>query len=163
MCYRRKNTRGAKLAPIRRLRLRQFPPRQPIPDTRVTPRDWQPDPEVIIKHDDLYARAWEYEHDELIFDSGYNKLVTPNSPENTIRSAQAVDEMRSPPGIIREISPEFTPQTDRSYDGKDTDQYMQPDADTSVEQLDPTPTNPRRSKYNLRHNPKPNCNDNYRY
>ena len=39
----------------------------------------------------------------------------------------------------------------------------QPVVDTSVEQLYPTPTNPRSSKYDLRHNPKPNCNDDYRY
>ena len=43
---------------LHRMRLRQFTPRQPIPDIPVTPREWQPDPEVIIKHDDLYARAW---------------------------------------------------------------------------------------------------------
>ena len=48
-------------------------------------------------------------------------------------------------------------------DGTDTDHYMQPDADNSVEQINPTPTNPRSSKYDLRHNPKPNCNDDYRY
>ena len=41
------------------MRLRQFTPRQPIPDTPVTPREWQPDPVVVIKHDDLNARAWE--------------------------------------------------------------------------------------------------------
>ena len=52
--------------------------------------------------------------------------------------------MRSAPetGTIREISPKIFPQTDRSYDGTDTDHYMQPDADTTAEQLDPTPTNP---------------------
>ena len=44
---------------LHRMRLRQFTPHQPIPDTPVTPREWQPDPEVIIKHDDLYARACE--------------------------------------------------------------------------------------------------------
>ena len=71
--------------------------------------------------------------------------------------------MRSTPGTIRESSPEIIPQVDRSYDGADTDHYMQPDADASVERLDPTPTNPRSSKYHLRHNPKPNCNDDYRY
>ena len=58
---------------------------------------------------------------------------------------QAADEIRSTPGIIRENSPEITPQTDKSYDGTDTDHYMQPDADTSVEKLDPTPTHPRSS------------------
>ena len=40
---------------------------------------------------------------------------------------------------------------------------MQPDADTSVEQIDPMPANPRSAKYDLRHNPRPNCNDDYRY
>ena len=38
---------------LHRMRLRQFTPHQPIPDTPVTPRKWQLDPEVIIKHDDL--------------------------------------------------------------------------------------------------------------
>ena len=64
---------------------------------------------------------------------------------------------------MQEISPEIILQTNRSYNGMDTDHYMQPDADTNVEQPDPTPTNPRSSKYDLRHNPKPNCNDDYRY
>ena len=43
------------------MRLRQFTPRQPIPDLPVTPRQWQADPEDIIKHDDLYAIACECE------------------------------------------------------------------------------------------------------
>ena len=54
------------------------------------------------------------------------------------------------------------PHTDEMADGTDTDHYMQPDADNSVEQINPTPTNPRSSKYDLRHNPKPNCNNDYR-
>ena len=45
-----------------------------IKDTPVTPREWQPDPEVIIKHDDLYARAWECEYDKPIFDSDCDNL-----------------------------------------------------------------------------------------
>ena len=60
---------------LHRLRLRQFTSRQPIPDTPVTPREWQPDPEVIIKHDDLYAKAWECEYDKPIFDSDRDNLV----------------------------------------------------------------------------------------
>ena len=59
------------------MRLRQFTPRQPKPDIPVTTRKWQPDPENVIKNDDLYAIAWECEHDEPRFDSDYN-LVTPN-------------------------------------------------------------------------------------
>ena len=148
---------------LHRMRLRHFTPRQPIPDIPVTARKWQPDPEVVIKRDDLFARAWECEFDEPVFDSDYNNLATTNSPEVTIRSEEAAAEKRSSPGTIRENSPETTQQPERSYDGTDTDQNMQPDADTSVEQTDSTRTNPRSSKYDLRQNPKPNCNDDYRY
>ena len=148
---------------LHRMRLRQFTPRQPIPDIPVTPREWQPDPEFVIKHDDLNARAWECEYDEPIFDSDYKNLATPSSPEITIRSEQVANEMRSTPGTIPENSPEIIPQPNRSYDRMDTDYDMQPDVDASVEQLDPTPNNARRSKYDLRHFPKPNCNDDYRY
>ena len=42
---------------LHRLRLRQFTPRQPLSDIPVTQREWQPDPEVVITDDDLYARA----------------------------------------------------------------------------------------------------------
>ena len=71
--------------------------------------------------------------------------------------------MRSTPGTIPEISPEIIPQPDRLYDATDTDQYMQPDADTTVEQFNLKPTKPRSSKYDLRCNPKLMCNDDYRY
>ena len=143
------------------MRLSQFTPRQPIPDIPITPRECQPDPEFTIKLDDLYARAWECECEKPKFDSDYNNLVTPNSPEITVQSEEAADEMRSTPGTRRENSPEIIPQADRSYDETDSDHYMQPDADTSVDRPHLTPTNPRSSKYDLRHNPKPNCNDAY--
>ena len=70
---------------LHRMRL-QFTPRRPIPDIPITPREWQPDPEVVITHDDLYARAWECEYDEPIFDSDYNNLTTLSPPEITIPS-----------------------------------------------------------------------------
>ena len=147
---------------LHRMRLRQFTPHQPIPDTPVTPREWQPDPEVIIKHDDLYARAWECEYDKPIFDSERDNLVSPNSPEVAVRSGEATDETWSTPGTIQEDSSDNLPHATEIDDGTDTDHHIQPDADNSVEQIDPTPTNPRSSKYDLRHNPGPNCNDDYR-
>ena len=69
---------------LHRMRLRQFTTRQPLSDIPVTQREWQPDPEVVITHDDLYARAWECEYDEPIFDSDYNNLAAPSPPEITI-------------------------------------------------------------------------------
>ena len=148
---------------LHRMRLRQFTTRQAIPHIPITPRERQPDPEVIIKHDDLYARAWECEYDEPIFDSDYNNLPIPSSPETTVRSEQAADEMRSTPGTKPQSSPESIRRPDGSHDGMDTDHDMQPDANTSVVQLEPTPTNPNSSKYDLRHNSKSKCNDDYRY
>ena len=91
------------------MRLRQFTPRQPIPDIPATPHEWQPDPEVIIKHDDLYARAWECEYDKPIFDSDRDNLVSPNSPEVAVRSRKAADETRSTPGTIQEDSSNIPP------------------------------------------------------
>ena len=44
------------------IRLRQFTPRQLLPDVQLTPQQWRTDPQVIIKHDDLYARAWHCEY-----------------------------------------------------------------------------------------------------
>ena len=41
--------------------------------------------------------------------------------------------------------------------------YMEPDVETRSEQPNKSPTNPRSSKYNLSHNPKPDYNDDYRY
>ena len=148
---------------LHRMRLRQLKPHQLTPDIPVTQREWQLDPEVVITHDDLYARAWEREYDEPIFDSHYINLVPLSPPESTIRSEQAANEMRNPPGIIPENSPQNTPQPDGSYEERNVDHDTQLDADTSVEQLDPMPTNPCSSKYDLRHNPKPNCNYDYRY
>ena len=147
---------------LHRMRLRQFTTRQLILDIPVTPRERQPDPEIIIKHDELYARAWECENDKPIFDSDSDKLGSPNSPEVTTRSGEEADVRRSTPGTTQEDSQNIPPHTDEMADGTDTDHYMQPDADNSVEQNDSTPTNPRSSKYDLRHNRKPNCNDDYR-
>ena len=94
-----------------------------------------------------------------MFESDYNTLATPSSTEITIRSEQTADEMRNTPGTTRENSPEIFPQPDTTYKGREVDHDTQPDADTSVEQLDRTPTNPRSSESDLRHNPKPNFND----
>ena len=67
---------------LHRMKLRQVTRRQPISDIPVTQREWQPDPEVVITHDDLYARAWECEYDELLFDSDYNNLAPPVHPKS---------------------------------------------------------------------------------
>ena len=145
------------------MRLRSFTPRQPILDVQATAQEWKPDAEVIIKHDDLYARAWESEYETSIFDNDQQEPHSGNSPEVTVRHDLPNDETCTTPGTIQEDSPEILPHTDEIGDGTDTDHYMEPDAEVDVEPFSPTHINPRSTKYDLRHNLKPNCNDNNRY
>ena len=145
------------------MRLRLFTPKQPIPDVKTTSNEWKPDSEVIIEHDDLYARAWESENETLIFDNGQHEPYSGNSPEVAVRHDLLNDETCTIPGTIEDDSPEILPRTDEIGDGTDTDHYIEPDAEANVEPFSPTNINPRNTKYDLRHNPKPNCNDDYRY
>ena len=43
---------------LHRMRMGRFTPHQPPADVRITPNEWKPDPQVSLKHDDFYARAW---------------------------------------------------------------------------------------------------------
>ena len=73
------------------------------------------------------------------------------------------DKTCASPGTIREDSSEVFPHTDEIGDGTDTDHYLKPQAEVNAEPVNPTDNNPRSTKYDLRHNPKPKCNDDYRY
>ena len=72
------------------MRLRSFVPRQPIPDVRATAQKWKPDPELIIKHDVLYARACESEYETSIFDNDEQEPDRDNLPEITVRQTYDV-------------------------------------------------------------------------
>ena len=67
------------------------------------------------------------------------------------------------PGTAHECSGEIFPQREELCDVTDKYRDMEPVVDRSLEQPKIHPNNPCSSKYNLRHNPKPNCNDDYRY
>ena len=148
---------------LHRMRMRHFTPRQPPADIAVKPNECKPDPEVSLHHGDLYARAWEYDFEQPIFDAENDKAAPPNIQEIPLRSDFSTEEMRNTPGIPHVCSPEIFPCTDEVSDVTDTCPHMEPDVDSSPEQLQNNPANTRSSEYNLRHNPKPNCNDDYRY
>ena len=143
--------------------LRQFTPRHTLPDIQMTPQEWKPDPKMSAKYDDLYARARECEFEGPIFDAKINTVTPPNSPEGAVLSDLSTEETWNTPGASLERSPENFPQPDELCDVTDTYPYMELDAETSSEQPNPSLTNPRSTKYSFRHNPKPNCNDEYRY
>ena len=53
---------------LHRMRMRHFTPRQPPADITVRPQEYKSDPEVSLNHD-LYARAWECDYEQPIFDA----------------------------------------------------------------------------------------------
>ena len=92
------------------MRIQLFTPRQPIPDVKATSQEWKPNSEIFIKHDNLYARAWEPQYKTPNFDNIQHEPDVDNSPELTVRHNLANDELCISPGSIKEASPEvFAP------------------------------------------------------
>ena len=145
------------------MRMRQFTPRQPPADIIVKSQEYKSDPEVSLYHDDFYARAWEYDFEQPIFEAENDNAVPPIQREIPIQSDLSTGEMSNTRGTTHECSLEIFPPIDETHDVADTYTHVEPEVGTSSEQQGNSPSNPRSSKYNLRHNPKPNCNDDYRY
>ena len=97
-----------------------------------------------------------------IFVTEYIQTAKPDSPDYKIRYSSAVDETCNPPRTPRQILTDNFPPADGICDRGDTYSNMEPVAKLSSEQSNATPTNPRSTKYNLRHNLQPTCNDDYR-
>ena len=57
-----------------------------------TPQDGEPEPEVNLRHDDLYARAWECEYEKPILDAEKNNARSPISSEIPVRSDLLTEE-----------------------------------------------------------------------
>ena len=60
-------------------RTRQPPPRQPPADIQVKPQEYGSEPEVSLNHDDLNARAWEYDHEQPMFGAENSSAAPPTS------------------------------------------------------------------------------------
>ena len=140
-------------------RMRQFTNRRPPADITVKLQEYKSDPEVSLHHDDLYARAWEYDFKQPIFDAENGKAAPPNLQETPLQSDYSTEEISNTPGNPHVCSPGIFPCTDEVSEVTE----MEPDVDSSPEQLQNSPANTRSSKYNLRLNPKPKCNDDYLY
>ena len=71
---------------LHRMRMRQITPRQPPANITVKPQEYKSDPEVSLHHDDLYARAWEYDFQQPIFNAENDKAAPPILQENQLQS-----------------------------------------------------------------------------
>ena len=90
---------------LHRMRMSQFTPRQPPVYIRITPQEYKRDPVVGLKHDDLYARAWECDYEQPIFDAEINNATPPNSTELPVQSDLSTGEMRNTPGTAHQCFP----------------------------------------------------------
>ena len=111
----------------------QFTPRQLIPDVRISPQEWKPDPEVSLKHDDLYAKAWECEHENPFSDNENDNAMPPNSLKIAVRSDPSSEEKQTTRETAQECSQKIIPQTEELCDVTDRYPYMEFAAETSSE------------------------------
>ena len=117
---------------------------------------------MCLKHDDLYARAWECDYEPPTFHAENNNAMPLTSTEFSVQSDGLTEEMRNTPGTAHERSPDKFPPREEFYEGTDSYPDTEPDVQISSEQPNSSPTNPGSCRYNLCHNPKPNYLDDYR-
>ena len=108
----------------------------------MMPQKWKPDPDVSLKHDDFYARAWECEYEQPIFDAENINATPPNSTETPVQSDLSTEEMRNTPGTTHDCSLESFPQTEELCYVTDTYPNMEPDVEICSEQPHSRRTNP---------------------
>ena len=148
---------------LHRMRLRQFTRRQSPDDIRVTPQEWKPNPEVSLKHDDLYARDWGCEYEQPFVDAENKMQRHPIYPKFLYSLIYQLKKRGKTPGTAHDCSPESFPQTEDLRDVANTYFGMEHDLETSSERPNSSLANHFSSNYNTHHNPKPNCNDDYRF
>ena len=127
---------------LQRMQMRQFTPRQPPADIRIKPQKYIPDPDVTLKHYDLYASACEYDYEQPIFGAENINAAPPNPHEIRDQTDIPTEEIKNTPGTPHECSSKIFPQTDEVSDVTDTYPHKEPAVESSSEQAESSPTNP---------------------
>ena len=142
---------------LHRIRIRPYVPEQRLPDVTVRANDYLPDPEVKVSHNEWYAVSWEMD---------FGKQIDEHEPPENTRNNHSVEiqEVTNTDGAAPP-SPDFSNLT---TDVGDNPYIRRPPPIESppIPPGSPTTTvgyNPRKiAKYNLRPNPKPNANPDFR-
>ena len=82
------------------MRLRPFQPRTPLQDIQSFPKDWRPDPDILITNEDLYARSWETDFGTPIFDADKENPTPQHEPEVIVDQTPNADDSSHTPGMI---------------------------------------------------------------
>ena len=147
---------------LHRIRIRPYVPEQRIPDVTVRVNEYLPDPDVKTFHNEWYAVSWEMDFGKQI-DEHESSEKTENNQQTTTQKMP-----NSQPGNTDDVT-----QTSPVFSGLTTDvgdnPYIRchpPNESPPIPPGSPTTIvgyNPRKiAKYNLRPNPKPNANPDFR-
>ena len=159
---------------LHRIRIRPYVPEQCMPDVTVRANEYLPDPDVKVSHNEWYAVSWEMDFGKQIDEhqmsgntnnaqQGVTQKVTNTHDEAT--SQRTTEKQTEDTNDVILSSPDFSIPTTDVGDNP----YIRRPPPTERPPIPPRspPTfigyNPRKTaKYNLRPNPKPNANPDFR-
>ena len=116
---------------LHRIRLKPCPTKGRLPDIQVQTKDFQPDNEVEILHDDLYALAWQSGFEHFVMTPEHNThseptIISTDTEDNLQNSTQDADPDALPENHPDqpENQPEPGPNPEPSSPGKENTTFV---------------------------------------
>ena len=159
---------------LHRIRIRPYVPEQRVPDVTVRANEYLPDPDVKVSHTEWYAVSWEMDFGKQIDERETPKTTENNRHAEIQEVTNTNDEdttSQMPRNQTDDTNDEAPPSPDFSNLTTDVEDnpYIRRPPPLESPPIPPRspPTvvghNPRQTaKYNLRPNPKPNANPDFR-
>ena len=145
-----------------RIQLRYFTPQQPVPDVQITSRESKPDPEMGVKHDDLYAGACDCDYETPVFDADYDNAAPPNLNENAWELFYLPKKYGTHQEPYESVSWYFPLNRRIMWRNGYVPQHKTW-CDNELGTTKPYSYEPPQFKNDLLDNPKPNCYNDFRY
>ena len=160
---------------LHRFRLRLYAPNQRVPDVTIRREDFLPDPDVKTTHNDWYAQAWATEFGEVLFgtpteNSIEEAKITEFADKTKDDATTTKNEVAKTAKIESSDGDKISSDNVTSFnlDVSDNAYNFTPPPIVSPPKTPELPPivvgyNPRKiGRYNLRPNPKPNANPDFR-
>ena len=155
---------------LHRIRIRPYVTDQRIPDVTVRSNEYLPDPDVKVSHNEWYAVSWEMDFGKQIDELDTSKN-TETEQRTEIQEVTSTDDNTMPqklPDNTDEMIPPSPDFSNLTTDVGDNPYIRRPPPIQSPPIPPKSPPtvvgyNPRKTaKYNLRPNPKPNADPDFR-
>ena len=155
---------------LHRIRIRPYVPDQRIPDVTVRSNEYLPDPDVKISHNEWYAVSWEMDFGKQIDEQEPLKNVETEQRTEIQEVTNSDGNMSAPKSTedTNEVNPPSPDFSNLTTDVGDNPYIRRPPPIQSPPIPPNSPPtvigyNPRKTgKYNLRPNPKPNTDPDFR-